>query len=416
MKIKFSDGSICELLDTEGELLTVKDIKRRMAEAIIAIKDAEPLIENNQINESSDYDDNLGFSQFGKIKSQLEFGKPFKNAIDSYIKECKSKDIKPDATKIPSIQNYFIPSLDRSLEEIKNIYNTYDDKYNDIKNYDENETEPLKSFVLQIIKEIGIANNILNGYNEKTDLQNKSKLKDKLYDYRDLFYEYLKKISDFRLKKSEEIKSKGNEFRNYLSELVAQNMHGAKTKPEHNFIGIAEYLDSQNARELWSKTYPKEVMKSYSDGEDVESAFENHFVKPLVESIKANFIDEKLDMALPKNLKKFISYLDNIKERNFPSSLSGDVALKNAIYESFKMIENDIYKYLHSEYANRSGIEYIPEDVSSNLSEWELSKLRRDYNTHSELIKKIDESDSLEEKNNYIKELKSKLDKNGSDE
>ena len=416
MKIKFSDGSICELLDTEGELLTVKDIKRRMAEAIIAIKDAEPLIENNQINESSDYDDNLGFSQFGKIKSQLEFGKPFKNAIDSYIKECKSKDIKPDATKIPSIQNYFIPSLDRSLEEIKNIYNTYDDKYNDIKNYDENETEPLKSFVLQIIKEIGIANNILNGYNEKTDLQNKSKLKDKLYDYRDLFYEYLKKISDFRLKKSEEIKSKGNEFRNYLSELVAQNMHGAKTKPEHNFIGIAEYLDSQNARELWSKTYPKEVMKSYSDGEDVESAFENHFVKPLVESIKANFIDEKLDMALPKNLKKFISYLDNIKERNFPSSLSGDVALKNAIYESFKMIENDIYKYLHSEYSNRSGIEYIPEDVSSNLSEWELSKLRRDYNTHSELIKKIDESDSLEEKNNYIKELKSKLDKNGSDE
>ena len=98
MKIKFSDGSICELLDTEGELLTVKDIKRRMAEAIIAIKDAEPLIENNQINESSDYDDNLGFSQFGKIKSQLEFGKPFKNAIDSYIKECKSKDIRHDAT------------------------------------------------------------------------------------------------------------------------------------------------------------------------------------------------------------------------------------------------------------------------------------------------------------------------------
>ena len=416
MKIKFSDGSICELLDTEGELLTVKDIKRRMAEAIIAIKDAEPLIENNQINESSDYDDNLGFSQFGKIKSQLEFGKPFKNAIDSYIKECKSKDIKPDATEIPSIKNYFIPSLDRSLEEIKNIYDTYDDKYNDIKNYDENETEPLKSFVLQIIKEISIANSILNGYNEKTDLPNKSKLKDKLYDYRDLFYEYLKKISDFRLKKSEEIKSKGNEFRNYLSELVAQNMHGAKTKPEHNFISIAEYLDSQDARELWSKTYPKEVMKSYSDGEDVESAFENHFVKPLVESIKANLIDEKLDMALPKNLKKFISYLDNIKERNFPSSLSGDVALKNAIYESFKMIENYIYKYLHSEYSNRSGIEYIPEDVSSNLSEWELSKLRRDYNTHSELIKKIDESDSLEEKNNYIEELKSKLDKNGSDE
>ena len=256
MKIKFSDGSICELLDTEGELLTVKDIKRRMAEAIIAIKDAEPLIENNQINESSDYDD-LAFSQFGKIKSQLEFGKPFKNAIDSYIKECKSKDIKPDATKIPSIQNYFIPSLDRSLEEIKNIYDTYDDKYNDIKNYDENETEPLKSFVLQIIKEIGIANSILNGYDEKTDLQNKSKLKDKLYDYRDLFYEYLKKISDFRLKKSEEIKLKGNEFRNYLSELVAQNMHGAKTKPEHNFISIRIYSTTKRSRLVcrWIKQY-----------------------------------------------------------------------------------------------------------------------------------------------------------------
>ena len=32
MKIKFSDGSICELLDTEGELLTVKDIKRQYSE------------------------------------------------------------------------------------------------------------------------------------------------------------------------------------------------------------------------------------------------------------------------------------------------------------------------------------------------------------------------------------------------
>lgn len=266
MKIKFSDGSICELLDTEGELLTVKDIKRRMAEAIIAIKDAEPLIEN--------------------------------------------------------------PS-EKSEDEI--------------------------------------------------------------------------------------FESKGKEFRNYLSELISQNMHGAKTKPEHELISIAEYLDSQNARELWSKLYPKEVMKSYSNGEDVESAFENHFVKPLIESIELYLINDKT-ASLPKNLKKFISYLNNIKERNFPSSLSGDVALKNAIYESFKMIENYIYKYLHSEYSNRSGIEYIPEDVSSNLSEWELSKLRRDYNTHSELIKKIDESDSLEEKTNYIKELKSKLSKNGSDE
>lgn len=273
MKIKFSDGTICELIDTNDELVSIKDIKRRMAEAVIAIKDAEPLFENDE-------DSN---NKIEKSENKIGLKKFFSQYIPAHV-----------------------------------------------------------------------------SFSEKAN--------------------------------------------------------------KHDDISISIFLDDPYARNFWMKKYPEEVMKKYDEGVDVRKAFEDYFMKPLVKLIENNLIEEKSDEASPKNLDRFKLYLNNIKERNFPYSLSGTTGLKNALHNSLQMIENYIYKWLHPEYSNRSGVSYVSEDVKSNLTEKELAVLYHDYDEYKYLVKKINETNSLEEKTQNIKELKSKIaekykfNKNGSDE
>ena len=90
--------------------------------------------------ESSNFSAIHSFSQPGQPYNPNEYAKSFKNEVDKYIKDCKSKGVTPNATKIPSMKDVFIPSLGRYSEEIRKgyafhaikIYNENPDAYNEV--------------------------------------------------------------------------------------------------------------------------------------------------------------------------------------------------------------------------------------------------------------------------------------------
>ena len=139
--------------------------------------------------ESSNFSAIHSFSQPGQPYNPNEYAKSFKNEVDKYIKDCKSKGVTPNATKIPSMKDEFIPSLGRFFVEIKNGY-----VFHAIKIYNENKLKSLIELANQVIKSIDNVFKILDDYDDSV-LPYKNQLKSKLNGYKVYFQEYLDKIN-----------------------------------------------------------------------------------------------------------------------------------------------------------------------------------------------------------------------------
>lgn len=147
--------------------------------------------------ESPNYSAIHSFSQPGQPYNPNEYAKSFKNEVENYIKKSKSNGVIPNATKIPSMKDEFIPSLGRYFVEIKNGY-----FFHAMKIYNEDRLKSLIELANQVIKNIDNISKILDDYDESV-LPYRKQLQSKLNGYKGYFQEYLDKINAVISKKNE---------------------------------------------------------------------------------------------------------------------------------------------------------------------------------------------------------------------
>ena len=146
--------------------------------------------------ESSNFSAIHSFLQPGQPYNPNEYAKSFKNDVEKYIKDCKSKGVTPNATKIPSMKDEFIPSLGRYLEEITRGY-----AFHAIRIYNEDKLKSLIELANQVIKNIDNISKILDDYDESV-LPYRKQLQSKLNGYKGHIQEYLDKINAVISKKN----------------------------------------------------------------------------------------------------------------------------------------------------------------------------------------------------------------------
>ena len=274
--------------------------------------------------ESSNFSTIHSFSQPGQPYNPNEYAKSFKNEVDKYIKDCKSKGVTPNATKIPSMKDVFIPSLGRFFVEIKNGY-----FFHAIKIYNENKLKSLIELANQVIKNIDNVFKILDDYDDSV-LPYKNQLKSKLNGYKGYFQEYLDKINTVISKKNEveTPKTKNeNETENKPKKSVKsfKNIKQLFNDGYYFTDSLKEY--TQRTEGISKNDINKDFILSpelkeiyYSVGKD-EFLKTLNFVYKKFKSGHLNIDNQSLQM---KNLKNFLSESKKDKfERDFSQIIGG---------------------------------------------------------------------------------------------
>ena len=274
--------------------------------------------------ESSNFSAIHSFSQPGQPYNPNEYAKSFKNDVDKYIKDCKSKGVTPNATKIPSMKDEFIPLLGRFFVEIKNGY-----VFHAMKIYNENKLNSLIELANQVIKSIDNVFKILDDYDDSV-LPYKNQLKSKLNGYKGYFQEYLDKINAVISKKN------GVETPETKNENKTENKPKKSVKSFKNIKQLFNdgYYFTDSLKEYIQRTegiskndINKDFILSpelkeiyYSVGKD-EFLKTLNFVYKKFKSGHLNIDNQSLQM---KNLKNFLSESKKDKfERDFSQIIGG---------------------------------------------------------------------------------------------
>lgn len=294
--------------------------------------------------ESSNFSAIHSFSQPGQPYNPNEYAKDFKNDVDKYIKDCKSKGVTPNATKIPSMKDVFIPSLGRFFVEIKNGY-----FFHAIKSYNENKLNSLIELANQVIKNIDNVFKILDDYDDSV-LPYKNQLKSKLNGYKGYFQEYLDKINAVISKKNEveTPKTKNeNETENKPKKSVKsfKNIKQLFNDGYYFTDSLKEYI--QRTEGISKNDINKDFILSpelkeiyYSVGKD-EFLKTLNFVYKKFKSGHLNIDNQSLQM---KNLKNFLSESKKDKfERDFSQIIGGPYSVTFAEINYNIMIIYDKY-------------------------------------------------------------------------
>lgn len=274
--------------------------------------------------ESPNYSAIHSFSQLGQPYNPNEYAKSFKNEVDKYIKDCKSKGVIPNATKIPSMKDEFIPSLGRYFVEIKNGY-----FFHAMKIYNENKLKSLIELANQVIKNIDNISKILDDYDESV-LPYRKQLQSKLNGYKVFYQEYLDKINAIISKKNkvETPKTKNeNETENKPKKSVKsfKNIKQLFNDGYYFTDSLKEYI--QRTEGISKTDINKDFILSpelkeiyYSVGKD-EFLKTLNFVYKKFKSGHLNIDNQSLQM---KNLKNFLSESKKDKyERDFSQIIGG---------------------------------------------------------------------------------------------
>ena len=276
--------------------------------------------------ESSNFSAIHSFSQPGQPYNPNEYAKSFKNEVDNYIKDCKSKGVIPNATKIPSMKDKFIPSLGRYSEEIAKGY-----IFHAMKFYNENKLKSLIELANQVIKSIDNVFKILDDYDDSV-LPYKKQLQSKLNGYKRQFQEYLDKINAIISKKNEvETPKTKNENKNETENKPKKSVKSFKNIKQLFNDGyyftdsLKEYI--QRTEGISKTDINKDFILSpelkeiyYSVGKD-EFLKTLNFVYKKFKSGHLNIDNQSLQM---KNLKNFLSESKKDKfERDFSQIIGG---------------------------------------------------------------------------------------------
>ena len=276
--------------------------------------------------ESSNFSAIHSFSQPGQPYNPNEYAKSFKNEVDNYIKDCKSKGVIPNATKIPSMKDKFIPSLGRYSEEIAKGY-----IFHAMKFYNENKLKSLIELANQVIKSIDNVFKILDDYDDSV-LPYKKQLQSKLNGYKGQFQGYLDKINAAISKKNEvETPKTKNENKNETENKSKKSVKSFKNIKQLFNDGyyftdsLKEYI--QRTEGISKTDINKDFILSpelkeiyYSVGKD-EFLKTLNFVYKKFKSGHLNIDNQSLQM---KNLKNFLSESKKDKfERDFSQIIGG---------------------------------------------------------------------------------------------
>ena len=296
--------------------------------------------------ESSNFSAIHSFSQPGQPYNPNEYAKSFKNEVDNYIKDCKSKGVIPNATKIPSMKDKFIPSLGRYSEEIAKGY-----IFHAIKIYNENKLKSLIELANQVIKSIDNVFKILDDYDDSV-LPYKKQLQSKLNGYKGQFQGYLDKINAVISKKNEvETPKTKNENKNETENKPKKSVKSFKNIKQLFNDGyyftdsLKEYI--QRTEGISKTDINKDFILSpelkeiyYSVGKD-EFLKTLNFVYKKFKSGHLNIDNQSLQM---KNLKNFLSESKKDKyERDFSQIIGGPYTVTFAEVNYNIMIIYDKY-------------------------------------------------------------------------
>ena len=274
--------------------------------------------------ESSNFSAIHSFSQPGQPYNPNEYAKSFKNDVEEYIKNSKSKGVTPNATKIPSMKDDFIPSLGRYLEEIRKGHAFYA-----IRIYNEDKLKSLIELANQVIKSIDNVSKILDDYDESV-LPYRKQLQSKLNGYKEHFQKYLDKINAVISKKNEvetpETKN-GNKTENKPKKSVKsfKNIKQLFNDGYYFTDSLKEYI--QRTEGISKTDINKDFILSpelkeiyYSVGKD-EFLKTLNFVYKKFKSGHLNIDNQSLQM---KNLKNFLRESKKDKfERDFSQIIGG---------------------------------------------------------------------------------------------
>ena len=294
--------------------------------------------------ESSNFSAIHSFSQPGQPYNPNEYAKSFKNDVEKYIKDCKSKGITPNATKIPSMKDEFIPSLGRYLEEIAKGHAFYA-----IRIYNEDKLKSLIELANQVIKSIDNVSKILDDYDESV-LPYRKQLQSKLNGYKGHIQEYLDKINAVISKKN------GVETPETKNENETENKPKKSVKSFKNIKQLFNdgYYFTDSLKEYIRRTegisktdINKDFILSpelkeiyYSVGKD-EFLKTLNFVYKKFKSGHLNIDNQSLQM---KNLKNFLSESKKDKfERDFSQIIGGPYSVTFAEVNYNIMIIYDKY-------------------------------------------------------------------------
>lgn len=294
--------------------------------------------------ESSNFSAIHSFSQPGQPYNSNEYAKSFKNDVNEYIKKSKSKGVTPNATKIPSMKDDFIPSLGRFLGEIKNGYGFYA-----IKIYNENKLKSLIELANQVIKSIDSVSKILDDYDESV-LPYRKQLQSKLNGYKELFQEYLDKINAVISKKNEvetpKTKNKNaNENKPKKSVKSFKNIKQLFNDGYYFTDSLKEYI--QRTEGISKTDINKDFILSPELKEIYYSVGKDEFLKTLnfvYKKFKSGHLNIDNQSLQIKNLKNFLSESKKDKfERDFSQIIGGPYSVTFAEVNYNIMIIYDKY-------------------------------------------------------------------------